>query len=578
MSFRTRPVLDRKHRPRWQDELRTQQLTVVGFALAIAVAIGIFGAAAWNGYWEAHFRPVAAVGAQSFDRSDLAERERIMTVELIAELTELQSRLTGGPRDQIVQQQIDGLSSQLNGITTTAAQSLVDHAVLAERADDFGVAVTDEEVDVEVAERFRQTERVNVNLILVDALPDDAEPDAEPTDEQMAAAMDEAQAARDRIDGGDAFNEVATEVSDDFTAASGGALGWFEDGDTSYDEYFDAVADAEDGELVGPIEVEGGAALLELVQRRAASSEGALPALMSAQGVEREDYRAFVRGDILDDAFREHFDAEVVVSPAPQRRVAQIVIAPVTGAVVPQIRARHVLISPDPSLEDQAEASDEAWEAAEAEANEVKDLVEAEDADWFEIAAEHSDDTGSGARGGDLGWSDPAQSPYVAEFSAALAELEVGQVSDPVRSQFGWHVIQKTGERESPEAQAAELREQLTEDPDSFADVAAQASEDPETVQEDGELGWVARYQLDPVQEEAVFALTEVGEISPIVDGPDGSITIYQLLETSESEPIEEERLEEIRANGFDRWLDDEVRVGVDSWLDPQYATSIQTG
>ena len=46
MSFRNRPVLDRKHRPRWQDELRTQQLIVAGSALAIAVAVGIFAAAA----------------------------------------------------------------------------------------------------------------------------------------------------------------------------------------------------------------------------------------------------------------------------------------------------------------------------------------------------------------------------------------------------------------------------------------------------------------------------------------------------------------------------------------------------
>ena len=51
MSFRSRPVLDRRHRPRWQDELRTQQLIVIAFAVAISLAIGIFGAAAWNGYW-----------------------------------------------------------------------------------------------------------------------------------------------------------------------------------------------------------------------------------------------------------------------------------------------------------------------------------------------------------------------------------------------------------------------------------------------------------------------------------------------------------------------------------------------
>jgi parvulin-like peptidyl-prolyl isomerase len=574
MSFRSRPVLDRKHRPRWQDELRTQQLTVVGFAVAIALAIGIFGAAAWNGYWEAHFRPVAAVGDVSYDRADLAEREQMITLEAVAELTELQDQLTGGPRDQLLQQQIDSLSSQVSNVTTAAAQSLLDVAILSERAADFGLSVTEEEVDAELAERFRVPERIRANLIVIDALPDDAEPDDEPTDEQREAAMDEAQAAIDRIEGGEAFSAVAGDVSDDFTGPSGGGLGWFADGDVSYDEYFDALADAEADEIVGPIEVDEGAAVVQLVERREATSEGPLAIFLRAQGIDLERYRDYVRDDLLEEAFREHFDAEVVVSPAPQRRVAQIVIAGVTEAVGPELRARHVLIAPDPSLDDQAEATDEQWAAALEEAEEVHAQLEAEDADWFEIAEEHSDDPGSGARGGDLGWSEVASSPYVPEFTAALEELEVGDLSEPVRSPFGYHVIQKVGERESPEAGAAELLEQLQADPDSFAEVAERLSEDATTAREGGELGWVARYQLDRINEDAVFALTEVGEISPIVEDSAGTMVIYQLLETSESEPIDEERLDQIRGSGFERWLDEEVRAGVESWLDPQYATS----
>ena len=578
MSFRSRPVLDRKHRPRWQDELRTQQLTVVGFAVAIALALGLFGAAVWNGYWESHFRPVASVGAVSYDRADLTEREQMITIETVARLTELQDQLTGGPRDQLIQQQIDSLSQRLNDVTNTAAASLLDAAVLRERAADFGVSVSDEDVDLEVARRYRLPERVNVNLILVDALPDDAAADDEPTEEQRAAAMEEAEDARERIEGGETFAAVATEVSDDFSASGGGSLGWFFDADPSYDDYFDAVADAEAGDLVGPIEVDRGAALLELVERRDATDDGALPILLRAQGVSHEQFRAFVRDDLMDDAFREHFTSDVVVSPAPQRRVAQIVIAAATGEPVPEIRARHILIAPDPSLDSQAEATDEQWAAALAEAEEVHDQLEAEDADWFELAEEHSDDPGSGARGGDLGWSDAAASPYVEEFATTLADLEVGELSDPVRTQFGYHLIQKTGERESPAAEAADLHEQLEADPESFADVATMLSEDPTTAREGGELGWVARYQLDRLHEDAVFALSDVGEISPVIDAAGEGLTIYKLLETSESEPIEADRLDEIGASGFQRWLDEEVRAGVESWLDPQYATSETAG
>ncbi len=578
MTLRSRPVLDRRHRPRWQDELRTQQLIVVGFAIAIAVAIGIFGAAAWNGYWESHARPVADVEGTSFDRADLQERQTIITMELVAELQELQGQLTGGPRDQILNQQIEALNQQAQGITATSIDSLVDGEVLASRADEFDVAVTDDDVESEVAQRLALRERVNANLILIAALPDDAEPGSEPTDDQRAAAVDEAQAAMDRIEeDGEEFAAVAIELSDDFTGQTGGALGWFEDGDVAYDEYFDALADASAGDLVGPIETDRGAAVLELVDRREATGEGPLLELLRDNGISDEAYREYVRSDILSEAYREHFETEVVVTPAPQRRVAQIVIAPAAGTPVPQERARHVLISPNPDLEDQSEATEEEWEAALAEATEVRELLSAEDADWDTIAEERSDDTGSGARGGDLGWSDPANSPYVPEFTAALAELEVGEVSEPVRSSFGYHVIQKTDERESPQAQADEIAAQLETDPDAFGELAEEHSEDVATAADGGELGWVARYQLTRTQEDAVFNLAEVGDVSDVIDAGAEGLFIYRLLEVSESEEIEEDRLEEIQANGFERWLDEVVRDGVETWTDPQYETTTTT-
>jgi len=577
MTIRSRPVLDRKHRPRWQDELRTQQLTIIGFAVAIAVALGIFGAAAWNGYWEAHLRPVAAVGGTQFTRGDLDVRERIITAETIAKANELSAQL-GGPRDQIIQQQIDSLSQAITNLASTASASLVDGAVLAARADEFAVSVAEDEIDAEIANRYRLPERVRARLVLVEALPDDAGEDDEPTEEQLGAARKEALAALGRIEEGEDFATVATEVSDDFTASTGGDLGWFEDGDVAYDAYFDALADAELEDVVGPIETERGFAVLQLVARREATTEGGVEALLDAQGVGDAAYREHVRQELLVEAFRDHFGEEVVRSPSPQRRVAEIVIRPLSAEAVPQERARHVLVQPDPDAQSQEEATDEQWAAALAEAEEVRELVTADDADWFAIADEHSDDTGSGGRGGDLGWYDPEASPFVAEFADALAELEVGEVSEPVRTDFGWHVIQKTGERESPQAQAAELVERLRADPDAFAETARLTSESHETAEADGEVGWVARYQLDAMHEEAVFGLTEVGEISEPIDDPTAGLTIYQLLETSESREIEEARLEQIRTSGFERWLDDEVRAGVDTWIDPQFASTTAAG
>ena len=201
----------------------------------------------------------------------------------------------------------------------------------------------------------------------------------------------------------------------------------------------------------------------------------------------------------------------------------------------------------------------------------VRGMLEADDADWNAIADEHSDDTGSGSRGGDLGWSDPENSPYVPEFSAALAELEVGEISEPVRSEFGWHVIQKTGERESPQAEAEDIAAQLADDPDSFADAgrAVQRGPGDRLRRRRARLGGALpaersrRTRSSPSARSARSARSS----TPAEAG----IVIYRLLETNDSQEIEADRLDEIRANGFERWLDEVVRNGVETWLDPQY-------
>ena len=98
---------------------------------------------------------------------------------------------------------------------------------------------------------------------------------------------------------------------------------------------------------------------------------------------------------------------------------------------VEEVNARHILIQPSIILSE---------ERARSMLVEFKEQVQAGDADFAELAKEHSADPGSALRGGELGWSDP--SIYVPEFKEALANLEPGEYSEPVRTQHGWHLIQ----------------------------------------------------------------------------------------------------------------------------------------
>lgn len=82
-------------------------------------------------------------------------------------------------------------------------------------------------------------------------------------------------------------------------------------------------------------------------------------------------------------------------------------------------------------------------------------------ADFAELAKEHS--TGpSGPNGGNLGWFGEGQ--MVPEFEAGVKTLEPGQVSAPVQTQFGWHVIKLNGKRAKEAPALDSVRAQLTQE------------------------------------------------------------------------------------------------------------------
>jgi peptidyl-prolyl cis-trans isomerase C len=105
-----------------------------------------------------------------------------------------------------------------------------------------------------------------------------------------------------------------------------------------------------------------------------------------------------------------------------------------------QAKARHILIrfkgSRVPLKTDQKDLTEE---ESLAKAKEIKARLDKGE-DFAALAKAESDDTGSGAQGGDLGSF--ARGRMVPEFEKAVFEQPIGQVGEPVRSMFGYHVIQ----------------------------------------------------------------------------------------------------------------------------------------
>lgn len=94
----------------------------------------------------------------------------------------------------------------------------------------------------------------------------------------------------------------------------------------------------------------------------------------------------------------------------------------------------------------------------EADAAELRAKIEAGE-DFVELAKAHSTDPGSGAQGGSLGWFAAGQ--MVPEFDATVATLEPGAVSEPVQTQFGWHLVKLQETRDTKPPALAEVRPEL---------------------------------------------------------------------------------------------------------------------
>ncbi|MDO5705828.1 MAG: peptidylprolyl isomerase [Paracoccus sp. (in: a-proteobacteria)] len=95
----------------------------------------------------------------------------------------------------------------------------------------------------------------------------------------------------------------------------------------------------------------------------------------------------------------------------------------------------------------------------EAEAQDIRRQLAEESGDFGQIAREKSKDPASGANDGELGWF--AADQMVAPFAEAVKGLQKGQISDPVQTDFGWHVIRLDDTRLMEAPKLEEIRPQL---------------------------------------------------------------------------------------------------------------------
>ena len=291
-----------------------------------------------------------------------------------------------------------------------------------------------------------------------------------------------------------------------------------------------------------------------------------------------------------------------------------------------QFRSRHILVMPDKDAKDKDVADKAALEKATGIAKQLKEKPNDQDL-WNKLAKESSDDPGSKDSGGELGWVGKGQ--FVKEFEDAATPMQLGQVSDPVKSQFGYHIIQ-VEERRGPEASDAiqrwlgagftvaditvhtrhdMIREDLTkrrqeaaaaspvaqvhvahilvsapvptggdftqfsaqlkkisdinaalDKGTDFAEVAKQFSEESDTKDKGGDVGWIARGMFTDVGAENELFSLDAGTRSK--QHNDRTQTVwYKVLEKNDARALDDDQKKKIKDNAYAYWLNQQKKA-----------------
>ena len=207
------------------------------------------------------------------------------------------------------------------------------------------------------------SEEFRIGHILL-AIDENAGPDAE------TRAKDTATFLVNELNGGTPLSGLAVNYSASNTALEGGDLGWRKASQIP-SLFSDQILEMEVGEVAEPIQNSLGIHIVQLLEKRGASTTTGESSLV-----------------------------------------------------------RHILVSPSA-----IRSEDETFNLV----NELKQRIDGGE-DFATLAEEYSDDPSSALAGGDLGWNNGEN--FVPEFQAAMAEADIGVVTEPFQSEYGWHILE----------------------------------------------------------------------------------------------------------------------------------------
>ncbi len=558
MTFRAKPVVNRPHRPSRDGQSRRNFYLNIGFGIAVVLALIILVGVAVVRYYSEHLAPAASVNGQTITRDDFAERGAIEVWRIQQAVARVNASLAAGRLTSAeANQQIQSLNSQggTQQLAPIVIERLIDARIQAGLATEAGITITPEQIDAKIVEESTTPEQRHAWIISIP--PEIDEGKTEPTAAQKDAAKKIAdQALADIKSGAKTWEDVAKAISSDSSKASGGDLGWIDKDAAEDTGYIDAVFAAEQDTPTAVLETEGGTYLIGRVTEIApAVVDQAWTTKLVDSGLKLESYRKVVETEVVRQVLEDAAVAEATKADK-QRHVLEIAIqAPQAPPSDKAIKVRHILFSPkdDPSGAADLPPEDPEWSKAQLAARAAYDELEKDPSKFDALAREKSDEAaaqGDTGTGGKLPYIDD-DGQFVQEFVDAVLkdDLKAGDILEPVKTDFGWHVIQVMY-RPPDTDEMKLLRDQLVGGAE-FAEIARNYSDGNESGK-GGDKGWIAPGLLDARLIRAIFE-TPIGEYSQVVDVKNAGVFLYKVVEERTQTP-DADQLTTIESAAFQNW------------------------
>ena len=250
----------------------------------------------------------------------------------------------------------------------------------------------------------------------------------------------------------------------------------------------------------------------------------------------KRDFRDLIRNQLLVEKIRQTRQTSIMVT---RREVEQFFDAHKDSlpTIPKEYELSHIFIKPKPDSS--------VVQAVYKKALTILDSIKA-GGDFADFAKRYSTDPGSARGGGDLGWF--RRGVFEKEFEEAAFALKDSEISQPIRTSYGYHIIQlierrgesvhtrhilfsiqqSTADDDSTVAELNRLRERTLAG-ENFAVLAGKYSEDPESKDIGGDLGKIGVDQIEPSFMEILKTMKQ-GEISAPVKVPLGTLYGYHIV------------------------------------------------